>query len=287
MKKILVPTDFSETADNAVNIALEIAQKSKATIYFFHTVNTTINWSNTQLSVPSKPISVQKQKEMYPEVSKQIAAAQAKLSELSNRAAKMKVDSKIELGNNLFHEGLGRFADKNKIDLIVMGTHGVSGVKEAFLGSNALKVIRTSNVPVLTVKHKHKSFKIKTLIYASDFEETKANKNIERVKAFASFFGASIHFVYINTPVGFEDSAYTMAKIHKIAKDNKLSKYYAQIYNDFTVERGIGNMSEMLQADMIALSTHGYSGFRHFINNNVAENVANHARVPVLTFRMK
>lgn len=287
MKKILVPTDFSETADNAVNIALEIAQKAKATVYFFHTVNTAINWGSTQLSVPGKPISVQKQKEMYPEVSKQIADAQAKLSELSKRAAKMKIDSKIELGNNLFHEDLGRFADKNKIDLIVMGTHGASGVKEAFLGSNALKVIRTSNVPVLTVKHRHKAFKIKTLIYASDFEETKANKNIERVKAFADFFGAAIHFVYVNTPVGFEDSAYTMAKIHKIAKDNKISKYYAQIYNDFTVDRGIGNMAEMLQADMITLSTHGYSGFRHFINNNVAENVANHARVPVLTFRMK
>lgn len=287
MKKILVPTDFSETADNAVNVALEIAQKAKATVYFFYTVNTAIDWSNTQMSVPSKPVTVQKQKEMYPEVSKQIAAAQAKLSELSKRAAKMKVESKIELGYNLFHEDLGRFADKNKVDLIIMGTHGASGVKEAFLGSNTLKVIRTSNAPVLTVKHKHKGFKIKTLIYASDFEETKANKNIERVKAFADFFGASIHFVYVNTPVGFEDSAYTMAKIHKIAKDNKISKYYAQIYNDFTVERGIGNMSEMLQADMITLSTHGYSGFRHFINNNVAENVANHARVPVLTFRMK
>lgn len=287
MKKILVPTDFSETADNAVNVALEIAQKSKAIVYFFHTVNTAIDWSNLQMSVPSKPVTVQKQKEMYPEVSKQIADAQAKLSELSKRAAKMKVDSKIELGYNLFHEDLGRFADKNKVDLIIMGTHGASGVKEAFLGSNTLKVIRTSNVPVLTVKYKHKAFKIKTLIYASDFEETKANKNIERVKAFADFFGASIHFVYVNTPVGFEDSAYTLAKIHKIAKDNKISKYYAQIYNDYTVERGIGKMSEMLHADMITLSTHGYSGLRHFINNNVAENVANHARVPVLTFRMK
>jgi nucleotide-binding universal stress UspA family protein len=287
MKKILVPTDFSDTADNAVNVALEIAQKAKATVYFFHTVNTAIDWSSTQLSVPTKPLTVQKQKEMYPEVSKQIASAQAKLSELSKRASKMNVDSKIELGYNLFHEDLGRFADKNKVDLIVMGTHGASGVKEAFLGSNTLKVIRTSNVPVMTVKNKHKSFKIKSLIYASDFEETKANKNIERVKAFADFFGASIHFVYINTPVGFEDSAYTMAKIHNIAKENKISKYYAQIYNDFTVERGIANMSEMIEADMIALSTHGYSGFRHFINNNVAENVANHAKVPVLTFRMK
>lgn len=287
MKKILVPTDFSETANNAVKVALEIAQKAKATVYFFHTVNTAIDWSNTQMSVPSKPVTVQKQKEMYPEVSKQITAAQAKLSELSKIAAKMKVNSKIELGYNLFHEDLGRFADKNKVDLIIMGTHGASGVKEAFLGSNTLKVIRTSNTPVLTVKHKHKAFKIKKIIYASDFEETKANNNIERVKAFADFFGAIIHFVYINTPIGFEDSAYTMAKIHKIAKDNKISKYYAQIYNDFTIERGICNMSEMLQADMITLSTHGYTGFRHFINNNVAENVANHARVPVLTFRMK
>ncbi|MFN4235351.1 MAG: universal stress protein [Bacteroidia bacterium] len=287
MKKILVPTDFSQTAENAVNVALDIAQKAKATVYFFHTVNTAIDWSSTQLSVPTKPLTVKEQMEMYPEVSKQIATAQAKLSELSKRASKMNVDSKIELGYNLFHEDLARFAEKINTDLIVMGTHGVSGVKEAFLGSNTLKVIRTSNVPVLTVKNKHKAFKIKTLIYASDFEETKANKNIERVKAFAEFFGASIHFVYINTPVGFEDSAYTIAKIHKVAKENKISKYYAQVYNDYTVERGIINMAEMLKADLVALSTHGYSGLRHFINNNVAENVANHSRVPVLTFRMK
>lgn len=286
MKKILVPTDFSETANNAVSVALDIAQKANATVYFFHTITTPIDWGNTQLSVPSQPLTVQKQKEMYPEISKQINEAQVKLSELSKKANKLKIDSKVEIGFNLLHEDLGRFAEKNKIDLIVMGTHGLSGVKDAFLGSNTLKVIRTSNVPVMTVKNKHKSFKIKKLIYASDFEETKANKNIERVKAFADFFGASIHFVFINTPVGFEDSSYTMAKIHKVAKDHKIDKYYAQIYNDYTVERGINNMAEMIDADMIALSTHGYKGLRHFINNNVAENVANHAKVPVLTFRM-
>jgi nucleotide-binding universal stress UspA family protein len=287
MKKILVPTDFSETADNAVEIALQIAQKSKATIYFFHTVTTPIDWAKTQLSVPTKPLTVEQQKEMYPEINKQIADAQVKLSELSKKASKMNVDSKIELGYNLLHEDLGRFAEKNKIDLIIMGTHGASGIKDAFLGSNTLKVIRTSNVPVLTVKYKHKSFKIKNLIYASDFEETKANKIIERVKAFADFFGATIHFVFINTPIGFEDSEYSLNKIHKVAKEYKIEKYYAQIFNDYTVEQGIIRVSGILKADLITLSTHGYKGFRHLINNNVAETVANNAKVPVLTFRMK
>ena len=67
--------------------------------------------------------------------------------------------------------------DEFGIDLIVMGSHGASGLKEMFVGSNAEKVVRTSDVPVLVIKNEHRSFNVSDFVFASDFKND--NKNIK------------------------------------------------------------------------------------------------------------
>src|SRR6185369_5620641 len=79
-----------------------------------------------------------------------------------------------------------RHIKKNKIDLIVMGTHGASGIREFFIGSNAEKIVRYASVPVITVKQQIKN-KVKNIAFATDLSPI-PSKVSERLKALQKFF---------------------------------------------------------------------------------------------------
>ena len=88
------------------------------------------------------------------------------------------------------------------VDMIVMGSHGASGFKEMFVGSNAEKVVRTSDIPVLVIKNEHANFTVDNFVFASDFK----NDNKETYKQavdFAEAFDAKIHLLLVNTPNNF------------------------------------------------------------------------------------
>ena len=89
-----------------------------------------------------------------------------------------------------------------EIDLIVMGSHGASGIKEMFVGSNAEKVVRTSNIPVLVIKNEHKTFEISNFVFASDFKNENKGTYKQAVQ-FANAVGAKIHLLLVNTANNF------------------------------------------------------------------------------------
>jgi nucleotide-binding universal stress UspA family protein len=71
------------------------------------------------------------------------------------------------------------------------------------------------------------------------------------------------------------------------AKKLKLENYTLNIFNDYSEEEGIIRFSESINADMIAMATHGRKGFAHVLVGSIAEDVVNHAKRPVLTFVTK
>ena len=92
---------------------------------------------------------------------------------------------------------------KNEVDLIVMGSHGASGFKEMFIGSNAEKVVRNSEIPVLIIKKEAGDFEVKKFVFASDFAD-EIKKPFAKVVEFANKFDAELHLVMINTPSSFK-----------------------------------------------------------------------------------
>ena len=79
----------------------------------------------------------------------------------------LKVSQVIQF--ELAFNGIMDISKKNDVDLIVMGSHGASGFKEMFIGSNAEKVVRNSEVPVLIIKQKEDNFQVNDFVFASDF----------------------------------------------------------------------------------------------------------------------
>lgn len=97
---------------------------------------------------------------------------------------------------------------------------------------------------------------------------------------------AEIELVYINTPGdSFLSTADAYKRINEFLSQANIGRQ-VEIYNDYSVERGILNYSESVSADAIAISTHGRKGLTHFFMGSIGEDVANHSKIPVVTFKI-
>jgi nucleotide-binding universal stress UspA family protein len=93
-----------------------------------------------------------------------------------------------------------------------------------------------------------------------------------------------VHFVKIITPNTFEITTDTINSIHEFAKRYGFDDYRAHTFNHYSEEEGIQAFARQVDADMIALTTHNRRGVSHFFLGSIAEEVANHSALPVLTF---
>src|SRR5690606_16862043 len=182
-------------------------------------------------------------------------------------------------------EGILNVSRKNDVDFIVMGSHGASGFQEMFVGSNTEKVVRTSEVPVLVIKADTPEFKANNFVFASDFAD-EIKKPFPKMVEFAKFFNAHMHLVTINTPNNFKSTAVAQRIMEDFVEGYNLENYSLHIYNDTNVERGILNFANSIQADVIGMCTHGRTGFAHFFNGSISEDLVNHASRPVITVKI-
>ena len=167
-----------------------------------------------------------------------------------------------------------------------MGSHGASGLREYFIGSNAEKVIRKSSAPVLIIKHYFKGL-IKNIVFPNTLDLYDQNDLVTKVRALQQFFKASLRIVWINTPLTFTADVITMQRLNSFAKHHKLTDYTVNIYNHRTEEEGIIEFSRLVKGDIIAIGTHARTGIAHLINGSLAEDVANHTNTIVWTYTLK
>ncbi|MDO5972464.1 universal stress protein [Flavivirga aquimarina] len=274
MKKILVPTDFSTQAENALKVAAQLARKHHSEIYLLHI-----------LEMPIQQVDPLSSYTKLPEAVYFMKLAHKQFEELKTRdyLEDLIIHETVE-----FHEifkGVFHVCKKHDIDLIVMGSNGVSGLKEMLIGSNTEKVVRTSNTPVLVVKNEHKTFKVNDFVFASDFkDESKAT--YEKAIDFANVLKAKMHLLMVNTPNKFITSIKSNNRIKQFVEAFDFSNYTINVYNDISIEKGIMNFSKSINADLIGMSTHGRQGISHFFNGSISEDLVNHAKRPVITFKI-
>ena len=274
MKKILVPTDFSKEAENALKVAAQLARKHGSEIYLLH-----------MLELPLQEVDALSSHSALPEAMFFMKLAHKKFEDMLAKDYLEGIDVTEIVKNHQVFSGVTDAARENGIDIIVMGSHGASGFKEMFIGSNAEKVVRTSNVPVLVIKNNHDNFQVNDFVFASYFK--KDNKETyKQATDFAKAFGAKIHLLMVNTANNFTTTAESKKRIAEFIKDYDFQDYTMNIYNDESVEQGILNFSRGINADLIGISTHGRQGIAHFFNGSISEDIVNHAKRPVITFKI-
>ena len=166
-----------------------------------------------------------------------------------------------------------------------MGSHGATGLKEMFIGSNTEKVVRNSEIPVLVVKKGVDIRQCKKFVFASDFSE-EVIPSFGRFLKFAAKFAAEVDLLFVNTMHNFESTHDTSKRLHEFVANFEMPNYTLNIYNDTSVERGILNFTKDTDADIIALNTHQRKGLSSMFNDSISEDLVNHALKPVITFKI-
>ncbi len=274
MKKLLVPTDFSKEAENAVQVAAQLARKHDCEIILLHMLELPFNNLADTPSMSELPEAVYFMKLAHKEFETLLQKDYLK---------GLTVHEAVDF--NEIATGILETCNNHDIDLIVMGSHGSEGIKELFIGSNTEKVIRTSNTPVLVIKNEHTHFDIKEFVFASDFKNDNKETYQQAVKL-ANLFEAKMHLLNVNTPSNFTTTAASKVRIMEFIDNNTFDNYTINIYNDDTIEKGILNFSKIVNADLIGISTHGRQGIAHFFNGSISEDLVNHAKRPVITFKI-
>ena len=289
MKTILVPTDFSKTANHALEVAVQLVKKYNAKLVILHMLEIPhhmlpdVGLSNDVSSNQNTNRDDMEYAMFYMMLSKK------RFKEMSELPFLQGVTYQEEVQNHQDFKGIIESAHKYNADLIVMGSHGTSGIKEVFVGSNTEKVVRSSDIPVLVIKRQNSNFDVKNFVFATNWENENKQAFIEAYRL-CEKFGAKMHLLYVNTSgIEFLTSAEISNKFEKLLHETNASSENItnHTYSDKSIERGILNFSKENNVDLIGIPTHGRRGLAHFFNHSIGEDIANHAEIPVITFKIQ
>ncbi|WP_179020231.1 universal stress protein [Winogradskyella forsetii] len=277
MKKIIVPVDFSEHSEFALEAAASLAQKFGSELIVLHM----LELSNAIITSTHEALS---QEAVF-----YLKLAEQKFDTFLDKPYLEDIQVTPIVKHFKVWSEVNDVAQEHNADLIIMGSHGASGIKEVLVGSNTEKVVRYSDIPVLVVKHNPILFDFEDVVFACDFSEEAVTPYLN-ARAIFDKLGAKTHLVYVNSPDGnFKSSSEIDKKVANFLKraDGDLENMSkVNVVSDYSIEKGILNFANVIGADVIAVATHGRKGLSHFFEGSVSEDIANHSTLPVMTFKI-
>jgi nucleotide-binding universal stress UspA family protein len=277
MKKILVPSDFSKSAIGAYRQALDIAAQSGGTIHLLHVIEPPL--LNDPMFMPALGVEEELMKELKED-------AEDQFKKIFNEYKSKNVKTVSGLRYGAVSTSILDYAHENSIDFIIMGSTGASGIKEYILGSNAERIVRLSTVPVLVVKEYYE-WPIRNIVFPNHLDTEDQDALVSKVKALQDFFSARLHVVRINTPANFMIDTVTRKQLNDFVTRHMLHNCTINIFNHTSTEEGIRGFADLLNADIIAMGTHSFTGLNRFMSGSIAEDLVNHTKRPVWTYTLK
>jgi nucleotide-binding universal stress UspA family protein len=277
MKKIIVPVDFSKNSELALKAAALLAKKYNSTLYVLHMLDL------QEVSL-NESESFQQEKTMF-----FLKLAQKRFKNFLKKDYLENIEVKPLIKHYKVFSEINEIAKEVDADLIVMGSHGASGLKEFFIGSNTEKVVRYATVPVFVIKNELINTEFKDVVVATDFsfESIPTFKNVLKT---LDVLNARKHIIYVNLP---NEKFKTTFEMEEMANNfyTELEGNADRIIStsfvcDNSIEKGILNFSNAVGADLITVITHGRKGLSHIFTGSIAEDITNHSALPIMTFKM-
>lgn len=277
MKPILVPTDFSDCADSAAACALDLAKQAGCEVHFLHLINIPDKWAKLPIGTMDG----------YPdEIRERLGKAQNSLNQWVDKARQAGIQAHGYLAFNESVDEIYAHAEKHDCGLLVVGSHGSKGLREVFIGSNAQRMIRYAPAPVLVIKGQKSPLSVRNIVFAASFRED-VHASFGEVLRIADMLKAGVHLLYVNMPYMFEETKTTVARLREFAKQYPERSLGIHIYNAFDEESGILQFAAEHRIEMVALTTHGKSGWVQILSPSIAESLVNHSDIPVMTINAK
>ncbi|MCB0729306.1 MAG: universal stress protein [Ignavibacteriae bacterium] len=276
MKNILFPTDFSPNADNALNYAVEISRKIKGNLILFHAYS-------VQLIDPNMPaeIYLSAYQEEEKSAKENLEALSKKLIE-SNKGpdgcSLFNIDTIVSQG--LVVDEVLALSDEFKIDLIIMGTHGASGITELILGSNTASVIEKATVPVLAIPHNIHYRDIENIVYAYDDIKSGLPK-FNRLLDFAKVYESNIILLHI---IESDKDTYdtNRQEFEKIKESTNYGNIRLELVKEENILEGINDYVNSNEVDILAMTIKKRSLFDKIFSRSLTKKMAYHTKIPLL-----
>jgi len=276
MNTIVVPTDFSDYADHAVALSVELGRLTGANVDVIHAVPATDDWF---FSSANDDEAVSGNDQLMNE-------AKARLQEIEDTPAYEDVALTTHLYNETIHQAILEHVNDQQADILIMGTHGRSGFSKYFLGATTQKVMRLVNCPVVTTKGVTRIADLQKLLFVSDFEEDVAGV-FRQIKTITTSIGGSVDILTVLTPLAEADQPVNTDHFANIDKNEYQNAYILHIHPYQTLEDGVLAFANDNGYGAIALGTHARRGVKQLLHwESIAENLANHSSYPVITSRI-
>jgi nucleotide-binding universal stress UspA family protein len=267
--QILVPTDFSEVANNALRYAIALANRTKSTIHLLHV-------KSYPIIDPAFPVDTFATLIEEMDTISREGLNRARQSLLDPSGVKYILDDI----SGFVNDEIERYAKEHGIDLIAMGTTGASGLQELLVGSNAATTIGRSEIPVLVIPPSAGFKEIKHILYASDYTEPEFPA-LSRLIYFAELYDADISVVHVKTDYDrFFDSAnnfFVKNKAHIKRENIKLIQS-----EKADVSEAINHHIDHNQTDLLVLAKHNRSFFDRLFHRSISKQMAYHTKIPLL-----
>ncbi len=274
VKNIVVPTDFSDTAEAAIRHATNIAKVYGAEIHLVHVLEA----YTANVNIPE-----------FREVDAVIVNLFEKVEQkLQGYGERLSMETGIKVSTHAATGGIKAkvvaYAKSINADLIITGTHGASGAKEFFMGSNSYRIVSESPCPVLSVNHKETSLNYNKIVLPIDNSPASRQK-VMRAADIAKRLGSTI---YIAELCSTEDED-TKAKLNQKVKqvEDYFDKYGIQYISK---ELHGGNLATLtmnfattIDADLIIMMTEQEPNITGLFMGPFAQQVVNHSHIPVMS----
>lgn len=268
IERILVPTDFSDCANSAALTAIEMARATGATVTFMHIIEDTDSMMYTKKHVPNH------------EHEEKVGHMRANLNEWVLNAQHEGVEAYPLLILERSRSRIEEFVRKGKFNMIVMGSHGCSGIREWVLGSNAQNVVRHSPVPVLTVKTRSVN-NLRNPLIASSFEPDVV-PNFDAFVNLVSNWSPMIHLAFMNVIFHPRDVQRAHLLMDEFIARHPNVSFSKNIVDTNDVETGIHEFATELGAGVVCVSLEDDFNQNLLFADPIAEHLVNHEAVPVM-----
>lgn len=278
VKRILIPTDFSETANLALKHAVEMAKLTDAEIVLLHVVSTFA----FRVNLPEAEEDEAQSQRLNTAVNRRLQEMSAEIT----RETGVRVS--IEMAYGRIREEVVKVAEERDADMIVLGTHGVSGLKEFFMGSNAFRIVSDAGCPVLSIQESAKSVGFRKIAVPID-NSFHSREKLGIAVRMAHTYGAKLLICGLRSHDHDDENLNAkfrvkMKQVEDFLQERQLEfesttlfcSNIAKATMDFAVGQG---------ADLIIIMNEQEINSTGFFLGPYAQQVVNHSKIPVLSIR--
>ena len=274
MKRILLPTDFSDSAYNAISYAVQFYKNVECNFFILHTYTPSIVSSESMLDTYTAM-------KIY-EIEKETANLKLRaLEALINKEWPNKKHTFTSISAfNLLIPEMTEIISEKTIDTVIMGTKGASGVKEVFLGSQTMYAIKKLKCPVIVVPSNFKYQTPKNILFPTDYKVEKSNRYLELIREFCKEHNSKLHFLnaYYHLPLE-EKQKRTKVFLDAFFIDNAHEFYIGEDQDLIEVIEAFETNNEI---NFLVMIHNKHSFFENLLFTPIINKMVYHTSVPFL-----